>query len=439
MFRSLLLALLVTSVAQADNWPNWRGPANDGHAFEGDPPITWSESENIKWKTAIPGEGNSTPVIWGNQVFITTAIMQGEPPAPEEPADDSREGRRRRSGGGNTMTTGAPANPYNFDVIALDADSGKVLWQKTAATAKPHEGRHPSTTYSPQSAITDGTHVWVSFGSFGVHCYTVSGEHVWSQETGQLKISNQFGEGASAALAGDNLVVVLDQEEASKIVAYNKITGAVVWEDARDEQTTWATPFVADIDGTLQVITSGTLGIRSYNAADGSLLWESPGLQDAVIPMPVIGHGNVYLSSGYQKPTMRAIKLGSGVLGEEAYAWQVDKNTPYVSSPLLWDDIIYATRGLSGQLSAFNAVTGEVLYERQQLGEIKQIYASPAAVQDRIYIPGRKGNVVVVKKGPQFEILAQNVLEDGFDGSPAIVGDRIYLRGGANLYCIAKD
>ncbi|MFP6584928.1 MAG: PQQ-binding-like beta-propeller repeat protein [Candidatus Hydrogenedentota bacterium] len=424
----LTITMFLTGMADAENWPSWRGPTQNGLAAAmGNPPLTWSETENIRWKVAIPGEGNSTPVVWGDKIFVTTAVRIGE--ALEKP-----RGRRPRG-----EPAPKPTNAYKFNLMCLDRNTGEILWERTAAEAVPHEGHHVSSTYSPQSAMTDGEFVWISFGSQGIHCYDMDGNSQWDKPTMPLTISNEFGEGASAVLAGDAIVVTLDHEGESKIVAYNKADGSILWEKARDEESTWATPLVEEIDGTLQVITAGQLGIRGYNAKNGELLWEMSGLLDSAIPMPVVGHGNVYLSAGYQRPQLKAVKLGvTGEITDESVVWQVNKNTPYVSSPLLWGDRIYVTRGLSGSLSSFNALTGEAIYERGKLEGIRQVYASPVGVANRIYIPGRKGLTIVVKHSDTFEILASNQLDDGLDGSPVVIGDVLYLRGAKNLYCIAE-
>lgn len=253
-------------------------------------------------------------------------------------------------------------------------------------------------------------------------------------------MDSHFGEGISASLAGDAIIVLMDHEGESKILAFDKMSGDLLWEKARDENSTWATPLIAEVNGTLQVIANGVSHLRGYDAKTGEVLWQTIGQDDATIPMPVIGHGNVYVASGYQRPKIRAIKLGgSGDLGEDALVWQVDKYAPYVGSPLLMDDRIYATRGLSGSFSCYNALTGETIYERQRIEGIRVMYASPVGVADRIYLVGRKGTTVVVEHSDTFNILATNVLDEGCNASPVIIGNELYLRGTNHLYCIAEQ
>lgn len=415
---------LTSGIANADNWPNWRGPTGDGLVAAGNPPISWSEKKNIKWKTAIHGEGSSTPAIWGNRIFLTTAVLTGK-------SAEAAGGRRRGPS--------KPTTPYQFNIICLERETGKILWEKTAAEILPHEGKHNTNTFAPNSPVTDGEYVWVSFGSRGLYCYTVDGKFVWSNDLFPMKITSSFGEGSSAVLAGDAIIVLMDHEGDSKILAFNKTNGDLLWEKDRDEGTTWSTPLVIERDGILQVITSGKKTIRSYNAQNGELIWHSPGLEDSAIPTPVVGNGNVYFTSGYLDPKLIAMKMGGTGDLSQATVWQIEKNTPYVSSPLLYGERIYVTRGLSGFISCFNAITGEPYYIREKLEGMRQVYASPIGVADRIYITGRKGTTTVIKNSDEFKILATNILDDGFDGSPVVIGDELYLKGAANLYCIAKD
>jgi outer membrane protein assembly factor BamB len=422
----LMVGLSLSWSVWAANWPEWRGPNGNGIA-EGNPPITWSETENIKWKTAIPGTSSSTPIVWENKIFVTSAVLVGElPPKPT--------GRRKRG-----EAPPSPKNPYKFNLVCVDRGSGDILWTKTASEAIPHEGHHPTSTYAPHSAVTDGKFVWVSFGSQGLHCFGLDGNLQWTKELFPMVMESNFGEGISATLAGDAIVVLMDHEGESKLMSFDKASGDLLWENVREEKSTWATPLVTEVDGVLQVIANGMTHIRGYDAKTGKEIWNSPGLEDATIPMPLIGHGNLYVASGYQKPKMRALKLGGeGELGDDALVWQVDKYTPYVGSPLLYGDRIYATRGLSGNISCFDALTGEPIYEREKLEGIKQVYASPVGVADRLYILGRKGVVAVVKHSDTFEVLATNTLDEGCDGSPVVIGDELYLRGTGHLYCIAE-
>ena len=439
------VAFLLTAVgapawaAGADGyWPTWRGPAATGTAAQGNPPVTWSESENIKWKVEIPGKGHSSPVIWGDKLFLQTAIDTGQAKSAEiQPAQPPAAAKGGRGG----MSTPTPKTVYKFDLLCLDRTTGKVLWEKTAIEAVPHEGHQPTGTFASYSPVTDGKYVWASFGSRGLYCYDLDGDLKWSKPLPTMKTIMSFGEGSSPALAGDAIIVVCDQEAGSAIFAFNKTTGEQLWRKDRDERTSWATPAIVEVDGKTQVIISASKLIRSYDAKTGELIWQCSGQVRNVIPSPVLGFGMVFCTSGYQGSSLQAIKLAGktgDLSGTDAIAWQVNKGTPYVSSPLLYGNRIYVYAVLKPVLSCYEAQTGKPLFTEQSLEGINQVYASPVGVADRVYCPGRNGVTVVIKNADTFELLATNKLDDGFDASPAVIGDELYMRGNKFLYCIAK-
>ncbi|MCU0914811.1 MAG: PQQ-like beta-propeller repeat protein [Planctomycetes bacterium] len=444
----ITVAFLLTAVCTCppaagadDNWPTWRGPTATGVAAQGNPPVTWSESENIKWKVEIPGRGHSSPVIWGNKLFLQTAIDTGRTKSADaQPAQGPANAAGGRSGRGG-LSTPTPKTVYQFDLLCLDRATGKVLWQKTATEAAPHEGHQPTGTFASYSPVTDGKYVWASFGSRGVYCFDLEGNLQWSQPLPTMKTVMSFGEGSSPAIAGEALIVVCDQEAGSAIFAFNKITGAPLWRQDRDEPTSWATPAVVDVDGKTQVIISATNLIRSYDARTGALIWQCKGQTRNVIPSPVLGFGMVFCTSGYRGSSLQAIKLAGSqgdLSGTAAVAWQIDKGTPYVASPLLYGNRIYVFSVLTPKLSCYEARSGQPLFTEQTLEGINQVYSSPVGVADRVYCPGRNGVTVVLKNADTFEVLAANKLDDGIDASLAVSGDELYLRGNKSLYCIAK-
>ena len=435
-----LLAAVGTRAQAAgiDNyWPTWRGPAANGTAAQGNPPLTWSESEDIKWKVAIPGQGHSSPVIWGNKIFLQTAIDTGQvKAAATQPAQPSAVANGRKG-----LSTPVPKTIHKFDLLCLDRTTGKILWRKTATEAVPHEGHQPTGSFANYSPVTDGQYVWVSFGSRGLYCFDLDGGLLWSKPLPTMRTIMGFGEGSSPALAGDAIVVVCDQEAGSAIFAFNKVTGEQLWRKDRDERTSWATPAVAEVDGQTQVIVSATKLTRSYDAKTGDLIWQCGGQVRNVIPSPVLGFGMVFCTSGYQGSSLQAIKLAGSkgdLSGTDAVIWQVNKGTPYVSSPLLYGNRIYAFSVLTPKLSCYEAQTGKPLFTEQALAGITQVYASPVGVADRVYCPGRNGVTVVIKNADTFEVLATNKLDDGLDASPAVIGNELYLRGNKSLYCLAR-
>ncbi len=415
-----------------DYWPTWRGPENTGAALSGNPPTTWSETENIKWKVALPDSGDCTPIIWGDKIFIQTAVPTAEDPDAKVPSQEEA---------GREVFTKTPTVAYSFGVMCLDRATGKTLWETELLQAVPHEGHHTSSSFASYSPVTDGKHLWVNFGSRGLHCLTVEGECVWSQELTQMLTIRGFGEGSSPAVVGDAVIVVCDHEGDSKIFAFNKLTGDKLWEKDRDEPSTWATPIPVEVDGKMQVVTSGSTAIRSYDPETGDVIWQCSGLKPGALPSPVIGDGMVYCMTGYQENALMAVALGGtgDLTGTDWVKWSIDKDTPYVPSPLLYGDRLYFTSGMRAAVSCYDAKTGEPHYEVEKLKGLKQMYSSPTGANGFVYIAGRKGGTVVLKDSDTFEIVATNVLEDGFDASPVVVGDELFLRGEKFLYCIAAQ
>ena len=420
--------------ATADRfWPQWRGPLGTGVAPHAQPPVEWSESTNVRWKVEIPGRGSSTPVIWDDRLFVLTAVPTGEEVV-------SRDGfftriRRRIMGG-----VGATA-VQRFLILAIDRRDGRVIWERLAQEKLPHEGTHQTGTWASPSAVTDGEVVCAFFGSPGLYCYDLDGRPLWETELGDMRIRLGFGEGASPTLYRDLLIVLWDHEGESFIVAFDKRTGRERWRTPRDEMTSWTSPLVVELEEGAQVVTSATGAVRGYDVDTGRLLWHDEGVTLNAIPSPVAADGVVFVTSGYRGNRLAAIDLSAAsgdVRGSAAVIWSVDRDTPYVPSPLLHDGLLYVLKGNSGVLTSFDARTGARRYGPERLSGIRNVYASPVAAAGRLYVTSRDGTTVVLRVGPTFEVLAVNTLDDGFDASPAIVGGELYLRGQQYLYCIAE-
>jgi outer membrane protein assembly factor BamB len=458
-FRLRAAAALVgagLTVQAHANWPQWCGPLLNGVAPDSAPPTSWGEDKNVKWKVKIPGKGSATPVIWKDKVFVVTAIAApGETPAataaaaprPDAPTAGDEGGRRQRgggAGGGGGFGGGEkPTAKVQFTVMALDRKTGKVVWQKIAREAVPHEGHHPRDgTFASGSPVTDGEHLYVSFGSHGIYCYDLDGNLKWEKDLGDMRTRNSFGEGASPALHGDTLVVNWDHEGEDFVVALDKRTGQERWRQSRDEPTSWSTPLILEHDGRTQVVVSATNRVRSYDLATGKQIWETGGMTANVIPTPVAGFGMVFPISGYRGAALLAVKLGAqGTIdGTDSIAWRHNKSTPYVPSPLLAGERLYFIGGNNGLISCFNAKTGQPYFEAERLTDLGGgVYASPVAAGEHVYVVGRDGKAVVLKIGDKFEVVASNRLDERMDASPAIVGKEMFLRGQQSLYCISES
>lgn len=421
--------------ADADRfWPQWRGPEATGVAPYGDPPTSWSESSNIRWKVAIPGLGSATPVIWGDRVFVLTAVPVGD----EVASTDGLFTRLRQRVMGATGVSRA----QQFVVVALDRRDGSVVWERVTHEDVPHEGRHQTGTWASPSAVTDGEVVCAFFGSRGLYCYDLDGRALWDTDLGDMRIRMGFGEGASPVLYKDALIVPWDHEGDSFIAAFDKHTGRERWRTPRDEMTSWTTPLIVELDGGAQVITSATGAVRAYDAATGVLVWEDEGVTLNAIPSPVSGDGLVFVTSGFRGNRLAAIDLASArgdIRGTDSVRWSTDRDTPYVPSPVLHDGRLYMLKSNSGILTSLDAATGRLHYGPARLDGIRSVYASPVVADDRLYVTSREGTTVVLRTGPTLEILATNTLDDEFDASPAVVDGELYLRGANALYCIAED
>jgi outer membrane protein assembly factor BamB len=426
------------------------GPAPKQAALKpGDVP--WSRPE--RWEGAGPlGEflpiqapapqaGQTPPAAPGGQA-------QPPPPGADRPGGDRPGGRRRGFGpggpggpGGGFGRSEKPSTPHKFTVMAIDRKTGKTLWEKVAREQVPHEGHHGDGTFASGSPVTDGQHLYVSFGSFGIFCYDLDGNLKWEKDLGDMRTRNAFGEGTSPALHGDTLVINWDHEGEDFIVALDKKTGQERWRKQRDEATTWSTPLIVEHEGKAQVIVTATNKVRSYDLKTGDQIWECGGMTGNVIPTPVSGFGMVYAISGFRGAALLAIKLDAkgAIDGTDAIAWKHNKSTPYVPSPVLAGERLYFLANNNNLLSCFNAKTGQPIYEATRISELGSgVYASPVAAADRIYIIGRNGSAAVIKAGDTFEVLASNKLDDRIDASPAIVGKEMFLRGNQHLYCIAE-
>lgn len=430
-----------TSAQAVQHWPKWRGPLGTGVSPTADPPLQWSETENLKWKVALPGFGTATPIIWGDRVFIHTAIAAGAKAEPQpsttgSPATPAEPGQRR--GGFNSE---APRETYQFVVLCLDRPTGKTLWQKTVRETTPHEGHHRDHGFASASPVTDGEHLLAYFGSRGLHCLDLDGNVKLSKEFGQMKTRNSFGEGSSPALHGDTVVIYQDDEtESDFIAAFDKHTGKELWRTPRDEATGWSTPLIVEHAGKPQVIVNATGKVRSYDLTSGKELWSCTGQTANCIPSPVTDGDTVYVTSGFRGSALYAIMLGrAGDLTDpDAIRWSYKRNTPYVPSPLLVDGSLYLFKENTASLSCFDAQTGKPRFEGERLEGIFGVYASPVSAKDRIYALGREGKCLVLKQGAKVGILATNKLDDKTDASIALAGKDLFIRGHKNRYCLAE-
>ena len=440
MFITGLVAMAASAAeaparAPVADWPQWRGPTATGEAApDATPPLNWGESSQIRWKVAIPGRGCSSPIVWKDRVYLTTAVETATPADPEKvkaAVAETPEFARKDSH--------VPAKVVQFVVMALRRGDGGVVWQKTMIEQAPQAGTHADGSWASGSPITDGELLYVYFGSYGLYALTLDGEQKWSKSLGTFKTKANFGEGVSPVLCGELLIISQDFEGDSFIVALDRKTGEEKWRVKRDEATSWATPLVIDRGGKPQIVVSATKRIRSYDPASGAILWEVGGMTANAIPSPVTDGNLVFCMSGFRGNAVLAIKLDAAV-GDltnkpDAIAWSSKEKASYTPSPVLSGGWLYYTKSNDGFLTCVDAATGQVQYGNKLEGT-PSVFASPIAAGGRLYVPGKNGLTTVLKLGPKFDVLATNKVDEVIIASPAAVGNAIFLRGDKSLYCI---
>ena len=423
----LLAATVASDDARERFWPQWRGPHATGVSRHASPPVEWSETKNVRWKVEIPGRGSSSPVVWGDRLFLLSAVPVGVEGAASH----------------QSRSVTQPRDVHRYIVLAIDRRTGRVVWERTAREERPRAPAMKDGTWASSSAITDGSRVFAFFESSGLYAYDMDGVLLWQKHFGDKQMFAEVGEsGSTPVLYNDRLVVVWDHRGESFIVALDARTGAELWRKSRDEVDSWATPLVVTHAGRAQVVTTAEKRLRSYDLETGDIVWEGTGLTMNPIPSPVADGGMVFAMSGFKGNRLSAIRLAEarGDIGVgRAVAWTLDRDTPYVPSPLLYDGLLYFLKSNAGILSVFDANTGRPHYQAQRLPGIPEVYSSPVAAQGRVYLTGRDGTTLVIRHGSTLDVLARNTLDDGFDASAALVDGHIYLRGYRYLYDISES
>ena len=443
-----VLVLSPTGTAQTDQWPKFRG-ANAG-AVPDDPslPDTWSETENVVWKTSIPGLGWSSPVVWGDHIFITSAVSAGEEEMPVTGLYDEHDH--------------IPAAAVNrFVVQDLDFNTGRLRWERELRSEHPQMLRHIKNSYASETVVTDGERVYVYFGSIGlVAALDMEGQIVWTRDIGAFNTQVELGTGASPVLHEDRLIIVNDNTTRSFMTAFDTATGERIWETERSERGNWSTPVIWENRVRTEIVTAGTGKVRSYDL-DGNLLWEIEGMSALTIPSPVVAHGLVYISSGYPGGSLRPVyAIHPGASGDisvwspdernwdtrfpgnrgssEYVAWSYPLLGTYNTSPLVYRGQYYTLldRGL---LLSHDALTGREVYSRQRIRPGTTFTASPWAYNGMVFLLSEDGETFVVEAGPEFKILHTNMLDEMALATPAVVRGSVIMRTQHSLYRIAED
>jgi len=435
-----LLALFATFIysdlLEAHNWPGFRG---DGQGISSDTnlPLKWSDNEGIKWKTPIPGAGHSSPIIWENRVFVTTAVA-------DDPNVQTFKGGMYFGGDRRKPDD----SEYTFKVICLNAENGEILWEKAVTKQRPRTRRHSKNTYASETPVTDGIYVFASFGSAGLYCVDFDGNLIWQRDLGLMRRRAGWGTSSSPVIFKNTVIVNCDSDDESYITALDKTTCEPLWRTERNEKASWSTPFLFQSGERTIIVTNAMKRMRGYDASTGKLLWECAGGSMITVPSPVAARGLIFISSGHnlfrRQPIVAVcpdalgdITPAKGQFSSQGVAWMHPRGGPYVTSPIAMGDYLYIPLD-KGSLACYDALTGKTIYEKQKLGDRNTITASPIAGDGRIYIQTEDGECYIIKPGPEFDILAVNKLDDVFCASPAVSAGRIFLRGRKYLYGIGK-
>ena len=437
-YRVVFFLIVLASVANAEDWTQFRGPRGDGVVRDANPPERWGEESNVIWKVALPGRGWSQPVTSKRRVFVTTAESEKE----EKP--------RRGETGIVPEALDPQKHEYRWQVLCLDADTGKVIWKRTAYEGKPRARKHRSNTYASETPATDGQLLIACFGMTGISCYDFDGNRLWDKDLGAFPTQAGWGTGSSPVIHGDAVFIQCDNDKSSFLLALDKRSGDELWRKARDEPSNWSTPYLWKNRVRTELVTTGGKKMRGQDPQTGEMLWEmnATGRTSAT----AVGNEELLYVDSVERFTGSPVRLvairagGAGDIslkpdekGGPFVAWSIAYNTYHNTSPLLVDDCLYMLEQHSGIIRCYDARTGKLHYQ-QRLPEATGSTASPWMAGGKIYCLDEVGRTSVLESGTKFKLLATNRLdEDLFWASAAFTGDRLILRSMEHLYCIGEQ
>ena len=386
----------------AGYWPRWRGPSGQGVVDDATYPDRWSATRNIVWRTTVPGNGNSSPIIWRDQVFLTT----------------SRENGRR------------------LLIMSYRRSDGQLLWE-TEVPPGPGERVHRKNTQASATPTTDGERVYASFGSRGLVAVSLDGTLAWHRELG--RIDNYHGTAGSPLLYRNLVIIYQDHDAGSFVAAFDKVSGESVWRVPRQASVGWGSPIAVSVNGHDELIVSSQRRVTAYNPGTGTELWRCGGNRFEVVPTPVVGHGLIFCASGRAGPTLAIRPGGHGDVTKTHVAWQTARGAPFVPSPIVYGDYLYTVNDMASVVTCFNARTGDVMWQ-ERLGRPSRegFSASPVAFGGKVFFTNDTGKTFVLRAGPDFELLHTNDIGARTLASPALVDGRWYVRTERELVAIGN-
>ena len=462
LFVAIISVLFILPSCNTEGWPQYRGAKSNLIVTGDNLPVEWGDKNNIKWTYGMEGESWSSPIIWGNKVFITSAYtdeLESEPAPTSPPAQQGGAPGAGQApppgnapGGAPQANVGGPAPSasqeeddsykdivYRLELTCIDLGTGEKLWKQVASERNPRTKIHARGTYANETPVTDGKRVYVYFGMAGVYCYDLDGNLLWENDLGAFETANGWGTGSSPVIYNDILYVQVDNEVSSFIVALNAKTGEQKWKMDRDEKTNYSTPIVWENSIRNELVTTGRTA-RSYDLLTGEILWELEMDGGYSIPSPVATEDVLYLGNANEKEvgTLFAVKAGTeGKVTNDELAWSVPQSGFGNPSPLLYGGLLYVVNSRGGDVVCYDAATGEKVYEDEVSG-VGACWASPWVYNDVVYFSDDKGVTHTFKAGRQFEELSKNSLDDTIWGSVASVNNQYVLKGVENVYCISN-
>jgi PQQ-like domain len=423
--------LLATATLSAQNWPMFRGPAASGVADGAPMPVTWNvkTGQNVLWTTPVPGVAVSSPIVWGDRIFVSTAA-----------SSDATAGIR--TGLYGDVEPAKDMSKHTWKLVALNKRTGKVQWERVAHEGIPKTKRHPKSSQATATPVTDGRRVVVSFGSEGLHAYDLDGKPLWQRDLGVLNAGwfydpdYEWGIGSSPIIWKNLVIVQCDIQKNSFIAAFDVATGAPVWRTARDEIPSWSTPAIFEHEGRAELVTQATKFIRGYDPSNGKELWRLSGNSEITIPTPIVGPGLIIVTNGYRgvQPIYAIRPGGTGDITlkddqstNASIAWSTNRGGPYIPTPVIYGDYLYVLQN-NGVLAAYEVRTGTRMYQERVAGG-GSFSASPVAADGKIYLTSEDGDIHVVKAGPAYELLATNPVGQVVMATPAISGGILIVRG----------
>jgi outer membrane protein assembly factor BamB len=422
--RGLLLLLAFTAAAQ--NWPSFRGPGAAGVADQQNLPIRWDirTGTNIRWKTPIPGLAHSSPIVWGDRVFVTTAVS-------------SRPDATFKRGLYGEGDASDDTSVQQWKVLCLDRLTGKLQWERTADEGPPKQKRHVKSTYASSTPATDGRIVVALFGSQGIYAYDLDGKPLWKHDLGRLNVGAydlpdyEWGTASSPILYQDLVIVQCDQQKGSFLIALDRVTGKTVWKSDRDELPSWGTPTIHPAKARPELVTNGSNYIRGYDPATGKELWRVGGSSKITAPTPVYRDDLIIVASG-RRPEAPIFALRGGQV-----VWHKEQRGPYMPTPLLYGPYLYIL-GNAGIFDCYDYKTGDEIYRQRIAHQGSGFSASPVASDGRIFLPGEDGDIFVIQAGAKFELLSKNEMADPIMATPAVAGGLLLVRTQHTLYAIGQ-